>query len=272
MASYRYLQDINPETNIEPTPDPPKKDKIKNWWYYNKIKLISAIVLLVIFIYFIVSMVTQTRPDYTVGIISPNTFPDNFTAQLSKELTPFFDDKNDDGKVVVDVITYTIQFSPENIQEDGKPIPSTNTANSIAQSATTQEGIDPNMQMAGVTKLSGSLSSGEDYIFLLDPTYADLYQYAYSICGYPDGTMAATDVPVSDLAYQVKNCPTLLGLDLTYQSNNGTIQNGFTLLENYYIGLRPVYGTSNTKEKAITNWEINSEIYKTLTENATLSS
>lgn len=107
MARERYLIDAGEDTIhtnvIELTT---KKDKAKNWWYYNKrILLFVAIVAAVVFSW-IYSVVTNVEPDYTVGMITSFNLPSEVREELEHYLEPFCDDRNGDGEVKVVVNNY----------------------------------------------------------------------------------------------------------------------------------------------------------------------
>ena len=130
------------------------------------------------------------------------------------------EDLNGDGKVVVQVDSYTVDFDAAN------------------------ENTDAYYQMAGVTRLSAELSSGgKTYIFLLeDPegfeTQTGALQYLHGTV--PDDP-ETTDADWREMVYRWTDCPVLTGLDLgdyasdAVQSESGSSQE---LLSRYYIGIR----------------------------------
>lgn len=259
MPSYQYLREESPNLpSSDPPPEYTKKEKAKNWWHYHWLIVVGVIIGVALIAYFIVSMVFQTKPDYTVGIITTADVSAELTEKLSQELVPFFDDKNGDGQVIIDVISYSVTYSDEE----------ESTSNASSEAVATPK--DPYSQMAGVTKLSGALASNDQFIFLVDPAQAAFYQEAFGIFGNPDGTVPDEDADLSQLAPLLKNCPTLSQLDLKYSAYTDTEIDGQDSLGDFYITLRPVYGTAVEKRNGgIENWETNKKIYQTLIENAT---
>ena len=82
------------------------KDKRKNWWYYHKVHLLVGIIVVGLVGSFIYSMVTKVNPDYTIGLLTSYSMPSNGLDQLEKCITPYADDRNGDGQVVVTVVNY----------------------------------------------------------------------------------------------------------------------------------------------------------------------
>ena len=119
------------------TPEPPKqytkKEKAENWWHYHKM-IVLAVVLGIIAVAWIVKDVAfQTRPDVQIGYIGRYDLPEDTVTALQDALTPYCTDLNGDGKVVVQVNSYTVDFNAES------------------------NNADAYSQMAGVTRLSADL-------------------------------------------------------------------------------------------------------------------
>ena len=131
------------------TPEPPreytKKEKAANWWHYHWMAVVVAALVVVFGVWIIKDTVFQTRPDVQIAYVGTSDLPTDTVTALQDALTPFCSDLNDDGKVVVQVDSYTVDFDAAN------------------------ENTDAYYQMAGVTRLSAELSSGgKTYIFLLE--------------------------------------------------------------------------------------------------------
>ena len=131
------------------TPEPPreytKKEKAANWWHYHWMAVVVAVLVVVFGVWIIKDTVFQTRPDVQVAYVGTSDLPTDTVTALQDALTPFCSDLNGDGKVVVQVDSYTVDFDAAN------------------------ESTDAYYQMAGVTRLSAELSSGgKTYIFLLE--------------------------------------------------------------------------------------------------------
>ena len=124
---------------------------------------------------------------------STSDLPTDTVTALQDALTPFCSDLNGDGKVVVQVDSYTVDFDAAN------------------------ESTDAYYQMAGVTRLSAELSSGgKTYIFLLEDPEG--FEAQTGALQYLDGTVPddpeTPDADWREMVYRWTDCPVLTGLDL----------------------------------------------------------
>lgn len=107
MARERYLLNAGEDTiHQNEIKLVTGKDKRKNWWYYHKVHLLVGIIVVGLVGSFIYSMVTKVNPDYTIGLLTSYSMPSNGLDQLEKCITPYADDRNGDGQVVVTVVNY----------------------------------------------------------------------------------------------------------------------------------------------------------------------
>ena len=206
------------------TPEPPreytKKEKAANWWHYHWMAVVVAVLVVVFGVWIIKDTIFQTRPDVQVAYVGTSDLPTDTVTALQDALTPFCSDLNGDGKVVVQVDSYTVDFDAAN------------------------ESTDAYYQMAGVTRLSAELSSGgKTYIFLLEDPEG--FETQTGALQYLDGTVPddpeTTDADWREMVYRWTDCPVLTGLDLgdyasdAVQSESGSSQE---LMSRYYIGIR----------------------------------
>ena len=206
------------------TPEPPreytKKEKAANWWHYHWMAVVVAVLVVVFGVWIIKDTVFQTRPDVQVAYVGTSDLPTDTVTALQDALTPFCSDLNGDGKVVVQVDSYTVDFDAAN------------------------ESTDAYYQMAGVTRLSAELSSGgKTYIFLLEDPEG--FEAQTGALQYLDGTVPddpeTPDADWREMVYRWTDCPVLAGLDLgdyasdAVQSESGSSQE---LMSRYYIGIR----------------------------------
>ena len=206
------------------TPEPPreytKKEKAANWWHYHWMAVVVAVLVVVFGVWIIKDTVFQTRPDVQVAYVGTSDLPTDTVTALQDALTPFCSDLNGDGKVVVQVDSYTVDFDAAN------------------------ENTDAYYQMAGVTRLSAELSSGgKTYIFLLEDPEG--FEAQTGALQYLDGTVPddpeTPDADWREMVYRWTDCPVLAGLDLgdyasdAVQSESGSSQE---LMSRYYIGIR----------------------------------
>ena len=210
------------------TPEPPreytKKEKAANWWHYHWMAVVVAVLVVVFGVWIIKDTVFQTRPDVQVAYVGTSDLPTDTVTALQDALTPFCSDLNGDGKVVVQVDSYTVDFDAAN------------------------ESTDAYYQMAGVTRLSAELSSGgKTYIFLLEDPEG--FEAQTGALQYLDGTVPddpeTTDADWREMVYRWTDCPVLTGLDLggyegltLMDDVTGTNQ---SVLAHLYVGRRGVW-------------------------------
>ena len=105
MARERYLVNQE-ESTIHANQITPKtgKEKRANWWFHNKWKLISGILLLAAFISFIIPMVTRVDPDYSIIMATEFGVPQELLEDLEVHFEQYADDRNGDKKVSVEIV------------------------------------------------------------------------------------------------------------------------------------------------------------------------
>ena len=248
MASYRYERDIDP-ADLAPRAEKQytRKERWANWWDYNlKWVLLIGIAAAFVAYSFIGQYFFTTKPDYNVAAVAPYYLPDDTVTALQEQLARYGEDLNGDGKVVVQVDSYTVDFDAAN------------------------ENTDAYYQMAGVTRLSAELSSGgKTYIFLLEDPEG--FEAQTGALQYLDGTLPddpeTTDADWREMVYRWTDCPVLTGLDLggyegltLMDDVTGTNQ---SVLAHLYVGRRGVWD-----EKQVPTYEGCAELWDTLTAGA----
>ena len=138
----------NSTETYDQTPEPPreytKQENAANWWHYHWMWVVIGVVAVLLAAWIIKDTVFQTRPDVQIAYVGLHDLPADTVTALQDALTPYCTDVNGDGKVVVQVDSYTVDFDAENTSTDAY------------------------YQMAGVTRLSAELASGgKTYLFLL---------------------------------------------------------------------------------------------------------
>lgn len=222
-----------------------KKEKAANWWHYHWGYLAVAAVLVVVAGAIIKDTVFQIRPDYQVAYVARAELPVDTADALTEALQQFGQDLNGDGRVVVQLNQYTVNFN------------------------SAEENADAYYQMAGVTQLSADLSSGAgSYLFLLEDPAS--FQAQTGALQYLDGTVGDPDNPPLDwqnMVYLWQDCPVLAGLDLgDYEGltvlDNQTGSNQ-SVLAGLYVARRGVWAESQVK-----NFAGGAELWAALTEGA----
>lgn len=232
------------------TPEPPreytKQENAANWWHYHWMWVVIGVVAVLLAAWIIKDTVFQTRPDAQIAYVGLHDLPADTVTALQDALTPYCTDVNGDGKVVVQVDSYTVDFDAENTSTDAY------------------------YQMAGVTRLSAELASGgKTYIFLLEDPEG--FEAQTGALQYLDGTVPddpeTTDADWREMVYRWTDCPVLTGLDLggyegltLMDDVTGTNQ---SVLAHLYVGRRGVWD-----EKQVPTYEGCAELWDTLTAGA----
>jgi hypothetical protein len=212
-----------PESKKEYT----KQEKAANWWYYHKLYVGIAVIAVVLVVWMVHDVVTRVRPD-RVGYVGSSNLPTDTVTALENTLAAYCDDRNGDGKVVVELVQYNLDFDPES------------------------ENTDAYTQMADVTRLSADLSSEDGpYIFIMQDTD---YAETTGDLQYLDGTMPDTEnvdeddnviVDWTKMVYRWTDCPALTGLDLGTYTGLTMVDDlqgeNQDIMKNTYIGRRAYY-------------------------------
>ena len=187
MARERYLLNAGEDTiHQNEIKLVTGKDKRKNWWYYHKVHLLVGIIVVGLVGSFIYSMVTKVNPDYTIGLLTSYSMPSNGLDQLEQCITPYADDRNGDGQVVVRLNQYVMGDS---------------------------SGEGAVYAYAGSTRLMADLEARDSYFFLLeDPA---VFQENYQILRRLDGSLPKeTDQDYESCYPCWSDCPVLQALPL----------------------------------------------------------
>ena len=156
-----------------------------------------------------------THADYNVAVVAPHYLPEATQTALQDALAAYGEDRNGDGKVVVKLNVYTMNFGSDD--------------------------SDAYLDMAGTTKLSTDIQGVLSSIFILyDPAG---FQSTTGTLRYLDGSLPQSDADNDwwNMVYHWDDCPVLAGLDLgdytsdAVQNDSGSSQE---LLSHYYIGIR----------------------------------
>ena len=140
MASYRYERDIDPK-DIAPRREKQytRRERWANWWDYN-LKWVILIGIAVVFVAynFIGQYFFVTKPDYNVAVVAPYYLPEDTVNALQEALEAYGEDRNGDGKVVVTLNVYTLDYAEGETQTESEAY----------------------LTMAGTTKLATDVQGG----------------------------------------------------------------------------------------------------------------
>lgn len=246
MAREGYLVNAGEETihgqEVKPLTE---KEKRKNWWYYNKVKVIVGVVAVLLVGSMIYSVVTKVTPDYSIALMTSYDMPDEVITQLERHLEEYGEDLNQDGKVIVQVNNYV--FTTE--ENSG-------------------ESFDPNVLQATVTRFAADCSSNESILFLHDEySFSYLENMYQGMFSYNDGTPMpedATDFENAMLAWDdVKGLADFEGKPI--QDNAVSAEDVENAVRKLRISIREDEGSSiEKKEKTQAYYDACMELYERL--------
>ena len=221
MASYRYERNIDPK-DVAPRKERKytRKERWTNWWDYN-LKWVVIICIAAVFVgyCFIGQYFFTTKTDYNIAVVTPYYLPEDTVNALQEKLADYGEDLNGDGKVVVTLNVYTLDYSTDEAQTES----------------------DLYLSMAGTTKLSTDVQGALSSIFILyDP---EGFEENTGTLQYLDGSLpdADSDSDWWNMVYRWTDCPVLTGLDLgdynpdSTQNNSGSSQE---YMSQFYVGMR----------------------------------
>lgn len=229
MASYRYERDIDPK-DLTPRKKRAytRKERWANWWDYNlKWVIILGIAAAFVGYCFIGQYFLTTHADYNVAVVAPHYLPEATQTALQDALAAYGEDRNGDGKVVVKLNVYTMNFGSDD--------------------------SDAYLDMAGTTKLSTDIQGVLSSIFILyDPAG---FQSTTGTLRYLDGSLPAPDSDDDwwNMVYKWTDCPVLAGLNLgEYRADTTHAQGGDSqqYLSDFYIGMRGAWNTATAENLA----------------------
>lgn len=219
-----------------------KKEKLANWFYYNKLwVIVGAVILWVVgSMLWNILGIGQVEPDYRFAYVGSRKLPEDCIEALEAGLASLGEDINGDGVVTVTVTQHVT-------------VDSADLENMVYSYA------------ADVTVLA-DITEGNSYFFLIEDP--ESFQLDFQILAHLDGSIPADDdYAAMDKVYAWSNCPQLAALELgTYEDayldreETGDCQD---LLSDLYLGRRYYYDESMEE-----NPEANDGLWKILTEGA----
>lgn len=245
MASEYLKQkykDVKPDERLELT----AAQKRRNWWDYHKYWVLLGAVALIGCAFLVRDIFFRLKPDYQVGYVSRTAPPEKVLEALQARLEELGEDVNGDGRVTVELLTYTLGFDAVSM-------------------------IDVDAASAGITRLTVDLTAGRVYVLLLDDPEG--FQGRMGALSYLDGRLPPLDDPAygasdwTGMVYAWDDCPVLANMDLgTYTRFLDLSEqklNGQEAMAGLYVGHRAAL---NEGQKV--SFAADEELWQRLTEGA----
>lgn len=229
MARDRYLwnsgeEEINDESKVIRADTP--KSKWDNFWFYHKWHVVGGICVVLLIAGFIYDLASKVNPDYQIALITESSYPTEVLEKLEDQLEDHAKDLNGDGQVVVQINSYPMVVG-------------------------SNSDVDPNTQMASVTRFSADVQTGDSIIFMADEESFVSQQEMNTLWSYLDGTTpseGAEDYENMRVAW--KDAKGLASLDLSVSEDSlYTEETVEALMDRLYIGLRCFEGTAIEDEE-----------------------
>lgn len=87
------------------------KEKLQNFWFYNKKHLLVALAVVLVLGYFGLQKRNTTEPDYHIGLVRQIPCTDEELAALEEDFVRAGTDINGDGQVIVKIHTYYLDLA-----------------------------------------------------------------------------------------------------------------------------------------------------------------
>lgn len=199
------------------------KEKVSNWFYYNKLWLLVGIIILYIAstILWNILGIGQVKPDYQIAYVGSKQPPTDCILNLEKKLATFGEDINKDGIVSVKISLHidSNDASLENMMYN----------------------------YASEVSILADISEGESYFFLLEDPSA--FQLNYQILAHLDGSIPSNDdFNAMDKVYSWEQCPILTALEFETEEKTIEYQN---FLSSLYLGRRYFYNDTTISSDTI---------------------
>ena len=175
MARERYLLGAGEDTiHSDVIELKTAKDKRANWWFYHRNHLIFGIIIAAILFSLVYSIASKVEPDYSIALITSYQLPEDVLAAMEAHIAPYADDRNGDGRVVVQMNNYVF--------------------GDVASSN------DYQAQQASYARFAGDASLGSCVIYMHDPAgFSSLEGDFPGFFQYNDGS------PMPDTAHDYEN-------------------------------------------------------------------
>lgn len=90
-----------------------KKPDLKTWWWYNKVYVLLGAAALAVALYSFLPNLLAPKPDYGLALVSVAGLPDEKIEALRTRVETLADDRNGDGRVLVEAALYRADLSGE---------------------------------------------------------------------------------------------------------------------------------------------------------------
>ena len=88
-----------------------KKPDLKTWWWYHRAHVLIAAAALALVLYAVLPALLAPKADYSLALISAGGLPSEQVEALRQRVEALADDRNGDGRVLVEAALYRADLS-----------------------------------------------------------------------------------------------------------------------------------------------------------------
>ncbi len=85
-----------------------RKDKFKHWWHYSRFIILGVVIIAIAIFSIVYSVLNKPKPDYQVLLMTYEQYPTELVDSMQDFLETVADDRNKDGKVMVELNNYVL--------------------------------------------------------------------------------------------------------------------------------------------------------------------
>lgn len=89
------------------------RKKLKNWWWYHRVHVLIAVLALAVIVYSMIPNLLAPKPDCALAVAGRVPLPDETLTAIRGRLESAVGDLNGDGRVIVELSSYTVDLSGE---------------------------------------------------------------------------------------------------------------------------------------------------------------
>ncbi|HEX3037365.1 MAG TPA: hypothetical protein VHO94_00035 [Oscillospiraceae bacterium] len=201
MARERYLLGDEEEAINKPGAEikaDTKKSKWDNFWFYHKwhVIVIASICLLVG--WFVHDLTAKVNPDYQIALLTKQGYPSDMIESMQNGIAKYGKDLNGDGKVVVQINSYSISTKSldDTTSSGASSVKNTDSSATSSKEEPAAATMNQQVQQADMVRFMADATAGSSIIYLTDDDNFKNQQSSNVLFTYLDGTIpqkGATD-------------------------------------------------------------------------------
>ena len=91
-----------------------RKDKFNHWWHYSRFIVLGVVIVIIAIVSIVYSVLNKPKPDYQLLLMTYEQYPDELVNAMQDFIVTVADDRNGDGKVLVELNNYVLFLDEKN--------------------------------------------------------------------------------------------------------------------------------------------------------------